>query len=112
MLGIRGCAVTGSRVLTMVDEFEKYIGKTIIIGITRLDADGELIELIQMHGVISRATPGTIEIKLSTGDSYSLPPDYDSIQPAPPGEYRFRSTGETVVDPDLMTTWTIHAPKH
>lgn len=91
-------------------EVNQLIGKTIIIGITRVDANDELIEQIQMHGVISEITAKNISIRLSTGKDYNLPPDCSSIKKAPPGEYRFRSTGETVVNPDYMTTWTIHAP--
>lgn len=94
----------------MID-VNNLIGRTIIIGITHLDANDELIEQIQMHGVISEATSKGIVIRLSTGDDYKLPPDYGSIKKAPSGEYRFRSTGETVVDPDYMTTWTIHEQK-
>jgi hypothetical protein len=33
-----------------------------------------------------------------------------AFQPAPPGEYRLKSTGEIVVDPDLLSTWTIRRP--
>jgi hypothetical protein len=95
---------------TMID-VNNLIGKTIIIGITRLDANDELIEQIQINGVFSQATSKGIMIRLSTGDDYKLPPDYGSIKKALSGEYRFRTTGETVMDPDYMTTWTIHEPK-
>jgi hypothetical protein len=96
-----------------MDETNQHlIGKTIIIGITRLDSNDELIEQIQMHGVITSATPKGILFRLSTGEDYKLPPDYASIREAPPGEYRFRQTGEVVVNPNYMTTWTIHEPKH
>jgi hypothetical protein len=33
---------------------------------------------------------------------YKLPPYLDSIQVAPEGEYRFKSTGEIVANPDFM----------
>lgn len=89
---------------------QDLVGKTIIIGITRLDSNDELIEQIQMHGVISSATPKGIVVKLSTGEDYKLPSYYDSICIAPPGEYSFRATGEVVINPDYMTTWTIHEP--
>ena len=92
-------------------ESHDYISKTIIIGITRLDCNDQLIEQIQMHGVITKVTPSGIEIELSTGELYSLPPDLDSIHGAPPGTYKFRSTGEEVVNPDFMTTWTVRAPE-
>ncbi len=34
----------------------------------------------------------------------------DSVQVAPEGEYRFRSTGEIVVKLDFITSWTITKP--
>ena len=36
---------------------------------------------------------------------WNLPPDPSLIQPAPPGEYRMRSTGEVITNPDFITTW-------
>jgi len=39
-----------------------------------------------------------------------LPPDLRAFQDAPPGEYRLRSTGEVVVDPDFISSWTINRP--
>lgn len=61
-----------------------------------------------MHGIIAGASAKGIVIRLSTGSNYNLPPDFDAINEAPPGEYKFRSTGDVVVNPDFMTTWTIH----
>jgi hypothetical protein len=49
-----------------------------------------------------------IFIRLSGSDEeYVLPPDLESFKKAPPGEYKFKSTGEVVVNPDYMTSWTI-----
>ena len=38
---------------------------------------------------------------------YRLPPELRGIQPAPPGVYRLRSTGEELENPDFLYTWTI-----
>lgn len=95
------------------DDFAgKLLGKHIIIGITRLSADEELMEQRQMHGdiVVANEKKG-IGIRLAgSGGMYWLPPDLSAIQVARPGEYRFRSTGEVVVNPDLTTTWTVKEP--
>lgn len=90
----------------------QMINKHIIVGITILDHDGTLLEQKQMHGDIIRInTKEGIVIKLHNSDTeYSLPPNLDSIEVAPEGEYRFRSTGEVVVNPDFMTSWTITRP--
>ena len=86
---------------------QKYIGRTIIIGITYLRHDGTLREQVQVHGVVSAIYEHGIKILLSDGSSFNLPPDLKAIKLAPRSQYRFRSTDETVVDPDLMTTWTV-----
>src|SRR5580658_7856370 len=90
---------------------EAFVGKTIIIGITKLDAEGDLVEQVQWHGKIERVTDQNISIRLSNGEMFNLPPVLRSLHDAPLGEYRFRSTGEIVKNPDLMTTWTVHANK-
>jgi len=103
--------VTYQLVLAMDIDPGSFVGKTIIIGITRLSASGKLIDQTQMHGSVTEASSKRFAILLSTGDTYDLPPDYRNVQPAAPGEYKFRSTGEVVVNPDLTTTWTITEPR-
>lgn len=90
-----------------------FIGKYILVGMTYLDHDENLVGQKQFHGHIVRINEREgIVVKLGdSGDEYKLPPDLDSLQPAPEGEYRLRSTGEVIVDPDLLTTWTINKPK-
>jgi hypothetical protein len=89
---------------------QKYVGRTIIIGITYLRRDGTLREQEQMHGLVSAIDEHGIKIRLSDGRWFNLPPDLRAIRLAPRGQYRFRSTGEIVNDPDLMTTWTVTQP--
>ena len=43
-----------------------------------------------------------------SGEEEWLPPHLEAYQEAAEGEYRLRSTGEVVVDPDWLCTWTIH----
>ena len=90
-----------------------FIGKHLLIGMTYLDSEDNLIEQKQFHGKIVRINECEgIVIQLSnSSEEYMLPPDLDSLRAAPKGEYRLRSTGEVVVDPDLLTTWTTKKPK-
>jgi hypothetical protein len=88
---------------------EEILGKHVLIGITRLDHAGELIRQEQHHGRVT-SVGKSIHIQLSTGRDFQLPPDTRSFCRAPRGEYRLRSTGEIVVDPDFMTSWTINSP--
>ncbi len=86
----------------------EYIGKRILIGLTYLDGNGQLMRQLQYHGVISRITEKGIFIRLPNGEEHcSLPPDVSVLEKASPGEYRLRSTGETVTNPDYLAQWTI-----
>ena len=92
------------------DPYE-LLGKYVLIGITRISAEGELLEEGECHGRIALVDPDLgIRVLLSDGEVLTLPPDPDSFRDANPGVYRLRSTGEEVVDPDLTTVWTIREP--
>jgi len=87
------------------------LGKYVLIGITREDADGIEIAIEERHGRIALVDPDVgIRVVCSDGEVLTLPPDPDSFREAKPGVYRLRSTGEEVVDPDLTTVWTIREP--
>jgi hypothetical protein len=90
-----------------------YIGKYILVGVTYIDAFGKEVEQRQMHGVIESVDTHGFKIALQgsgDGESWTMPPVLDAIYPAKPGEYRLRTTGEIVVDPDLLSTWTVTKP--
>ena len=91
--------------------FSDLIGKTILIGLTYYTADNEFIEQKQYCGTVIESNKNRILVKLNDGKILGLPPDLSSTKIAPPGEYRLRSTGEVVVDPDYLTTWNINRPK-
>lgn len=92
----------------------KLLGKTLLIGITRVTADNEIIDRHQMHGHIAEADPKRgilVTLRGSRfGEEYWLPPDLRSIKRAPNGEYKLRSTGETVSNPDFLCNWTSQTP--
>jgi len=63
------------------------------------------------HGRVARAsTAEGVILQTASGEEIWLPPDFDSYHPADPGEYRLRSTGEVVVNPDYTATWTVWPP--
>jgi len=90
-----------------------YIGKHLLIGVTYLDHDDSFLEQKQIHGNILRINEheGIVIWINNSSEEYKLPPDLNSLQDAPKGEFRLRSTGEVVVDPDLLATWTITKAK-
>jgi hypothetical protein len=93
-------------------ELNSYVGKSIIIGLTYLDYEGQFIKREELYGKIIRFDNNGIDILLNNSDRvFNLPPDKDAIKVAEPGEYRFKSTGEVIVDPDFLSVWTIKKPK-
>ena len=82
-----------------------------LVGITRLNRAGKVAEQRQFHGRVARVSREEgIVIVNAAGEELKLPPDVRAFVPADPGEYRLRSTGEVVVDPDYTATWTITPP--
>ena len=90
------------------------VGKTILIGLTYYEADGTFSEQKQAFGRITNFRRGQwIVVQLDDGEIFELPPDRSAIQPASPGEYRLRSTGQIVTNPDYLCSYTVTKPvKH
>lgn len=89
------------------DFAQALIGKTLMLGLTFLDDDGELLERQQFFGLVIEANDQTgIVLDLlgeQDGDIYTLPPQTSAITAAPPGVTTL--TGEA---PDFVVNWTIH----
>jgi len=107
--------------------FKNIQGKSILVGITFLARDGSLLSMVQFSGKIIRANQkegivilsenlkavlGFIPASSQKYDDtiYKLPPDFSALQVAPEGEYRLKSTGEIVMNPNFLTTWTVTEP--
>jgi len=90
------------------------LGKTILIGFTDYAADGTLEGYRQLVGKVEDVRPKHgILLRLQDGEDYWLPPDHRPLKKAPKGEYRLRSTGQVVADPDFLCNWTVTKPvKH
>lgn len=90
---------------------EQMIGKVVLVGITRYGGDGQVQDQQQYSGTVLRisAEEGVVLADEADGHERYLPPMLDQYLPAEPGEYRLRSGGEIVVDPDYLTTWDLHA---
>jgi hypothetical protein len=95
-------------------DWRELVGKYVLVGLTTKDSGGTVLSTQQIHGRISSADPGrglSIEMKgARDGGTYDLPPDLRSLELAAPGEYRLRSTGEIIYDPDYLITWIIEKP--
>ncbi len=85
------------------------LGRRILVGITYLDLDGQLVSQVQFAGIVTAVDP-LVTIDRGIHGQFTLPPDPDAYDPGVAGEYRLRETGEVVVDPDFITTWTVRPP--
>ncbi len=88
--------------------YENLMGKTLLAGLTYYTKDNVFIEQKQLWGTVIEANEEKILVRQSNGEVFSLPPNLRAITVARPGEYRLRSTGEVVVNPDFLATWTIN----
>lgn len=89
-------------------------GKLVLVGMTYLTNDEQLIRQEQFHGVVVAVDRRTgIRLTLEgerEGEEQVLPPHTANFQRANRGDYRLRSTGEVVTDPDYLSSWTIYPP--
>jgi len=87
------------------------VGKYALIGITHLNSSEQPVRKQQIHGVIIAIdeTQGIV-VQRSDESLFHLPPDLDQLQPAAPGCYHLRETGETVEDPDFVGFVTVTPP--
>lgn len=96
------------------DFAHELIGKIVLVGFTYVDMRGNITSQEQFYGVVTSAdarTGLTLELCGSrAGETHRLPPDTRAFFRAEPGEYRLRSSGEIVSDPDYTSTWTIERP--
>ncbi len=93
------------------DSPEKYLGKTILVGITFKGVDGKVLKVLQFDGVISKIDEDVIEVQRSDDEGpYTLPPDINSLRPAAPGEYTLKTSGKKVINPDYLSTWEVQEP--
>jgi hypothetical protein len=92
----------------------ELVGRSVLVGITYVDRQGEIKSQQQFFGTIIKADPHFGFCLVLTGqrahETYWLAPDTRVLHKASPGEYRLRSTGEVVIDPDYTSTWTVTQP--
>jgi hypothetical protein len=84
-------------------------GARILVGVTREFPDGSY-EQEQHSGIARVEDRGSyclVLLDCSDGVERDYPFDARTLQRAQPGEYRLRSTGEVVKDPDFLMTWTV-----
>jgi hypothetical protein len=88
----------------------ELIHKHVLVRLTWLDSNGGVRKQEQLHGNVISASASGILLQLPDGLEYNLPPDYRAFEKANAGDYRLRSTGEVVINPDYVATWIVNDP--
>jgi hypothetical protein len=83
------------------------LNKTLLVGITYYNSEHQSIEQKQFFGRVIEANQSIIRIIQENGTDLTLPSDLSSTKKARPGEYKLRSTGEIVINPDFLATWNV-----
>lgn len=87
-------------------------GRTVLVGITEVSDDGEVVDRQQFAGVLRGVgDDGWITLELLDGTLASLPPDTRPFEEARPGRYELSTTGQVVDDPDFLCSWTLRAAR-
>lgn len=91
------------------EEFKEQLKeKVFLIGLTFVNKKGELVEQFQTHGKIIELTDdGIFKIKRQDNSVFQMPYDRETIKVAEKGEYRERSTGIVIKNPDYIMSWEI-----
>ena len=90
----------------------ELIGTDVLAGVTMVDYAGNVKERHQFHGqVVQASAKDGVTLVDAAGDEHWLPFDPAAYEPAEPGEYELRSTGQVVVDPTWLSKWIVSPPK-
>jgi hypothetical protein len=90
------------------EQVATLLGSHLLVGTTYLRPDGGIDRRLQFHGTVESAGEDLVEVRRAdNGEIFTLPPGPEAYQPAPPGEYRLKTTGEIVVNPDFTCTFDV-----
>ena len=87
---------------------EKYIDKIILIGISFISKNNQLIEEYQTHGKIKDIEEDRLmRIERNNLSTFTIPFDEEAISKAEKGIYKEKATGIEIENPDYISSWTI-----
>lgn len=90
---------------------KKYIGKTVLVGISVFSSTGELEGSHQYFGEIV-SVDDVISIKTDEGSIQTIPPDLKSLKKTQKGIYTLKSNGKQIENPDFVSSWNITKPQN
>jgi hypothetical protein len=106
--------VNSDRIRRTIEQFgDKYIGRTLLLGVTHTGPDGDFRDQEQLVGTIMVVDldDGIVVSCDPDGRQFILPGDPSWVERAPAGEYRLRSTGQVVTNPDYLACLTLRQPR-
>jgi hypothetical protein len=85
-----------------------HVGRSVLVDITCVDKVGNEVDTFQAYGHVEVADERWIGIKRAGwSELFGLPPVPELLEPAAPGVYTLRATGEQIEDPDFLVTLEI-----
>jgi len=91
----------------MASSAEDLRGSRVLVGISCLDPDGDVLAMIQTYGILTDLHDDVIVLTRNDGSTFGLPPDPTLLEAAGPGVYTLRGTGESIEDTDYLVRLTI-----
>ena len=103
-----GAPVAPRRLLRGSRELGFLVGRRVLVGISYVDPAGGRLDAAEFCGRVSAVGDGVVELHdPQAGEPVRLPADAGAFQPAAPGRYTLRESGEVVLDPDFLSAWTV-----
>ena len=103
-----GRSLPPRRLLRGAERLAGLVGRRLLVGVTFVDEGGEVLGRDQFCGVVLEVADGVVVVERpGTPEPALIPADEEAFRPAPPGRYTLAGTGEVVVDPDILSTWTV-----
>ncbi len=89
-------------------------GKKILVGLTYLDKQGQVVRKLQIHGLITRLeSNNTLYFDRADGEGEFSIPFEGELEPAEcDAVYTLSSTGEKIENVHFVSSWTIHPPQN
>ena len=96
------------------NELQKSLkDKIFLIGITFINENEDVIENYQTSGKVLELTDdGMITFLRENKSDFQIPYDERAIMKAEKGDYKEKSTGKIIVNPDYISRWKIEVKDH
>jgi hypothetical protein len=96
------------RLLRGTRQLGHLVGKRLLVGVTYVDPDGEVLGRDQFCGQVLEVVDGVVVVdRPGEEEPAVLPAEATAYERAPRGTYHLTRSGESVVNPDMKTTWTV-----